>query len=255
MRKILLYILGYLVSCSFAWAQMDSLISLGDKSMQKAQYKEGLVHYLKAIKYVEDTKNQSKLIEVYTKITDLYYVGNIYEKALEYLKKAYDLSPSPELASRKADILAKAGKYQEALPIYSQLLKTYQTNNQTDTYKRLAILRKVVVIMQKTGDYESALDNNLQILEIQQSLKDTEGIIIATNNVGYTYKYMQKYPQAIRAFEDVMRMEAKAGGKFTSNPISRINLGVIHQNTGDYETCLEYLNDARKMSAEYCIFY
>ena len=43
MRKILLYILGYLVSCSFAWAQMDSLISLGDKSMQKAQYSGGLV--------------------------------------------------------------------------------------------------------------------------------------------------------------------------------------------------------------------
>ncbi len=247
LKKIILYILGNLLSCSIAWAQTDSLLMLAESAIQKEQYKDGLRYYLQAAKQAEDKKNTEKLTKIYTRLADIYESGELYDKALEYLKKIHEIAPTNDLASRKADILTRAGKYQDALKIYSQLAKTYQTNNQTDTYKRLGILRKIVVILQKTGDYDSALDNNLQILEIQQNLKDTEGIIIATNNVGYTYKYMKKYTQAIRAFQDVMALEQKAGGKFANNPTSRINLGVTYQNIDDYESCLRYLDEASEM--------
>lgn len=247
MKRLLLLLIFSIYYVSFAVAQTDSLITLAEKSIRNKQDKEGLSYYLQAVRQAEKNKESKKLAYIYNQIANLYEEGKLYEKTLEYLKKSYDINPTPELAYQKANVLTKAGKYQEALLIYNKLLKDLQGTSQADTYKKLSILRKMIIIFQKTSEYESALDFNLQILQIQQELKDEEGVIIATNNVGYTYKYMQKYPQAIKAFEDVLKLETKLGGKYAKNPISRINLGIVYQNVNDYETSLNYLTDANKM--------
>ncbi|TAE13864.1 MAG: hypothetical protein EAZ95_10585 [Bacteroidetes bacterium] len=251
MRTVLIFIV-FVCFCSLGYAQTDSLLLLAQKAKEQVQYKESLRYYLEAVRLAEKKNDKTTLIKAYSEIADIYEMGEVYEKALEYLKKIHALAPNESLAitAKKAEILSKAGKQYEpeAMKLYGQLVKSYSSNpTPENTYKKLHALRKIAVLYQRAGDYEGSLDVNLQILEIQQSLKDTEGIIIALNNVGYTYKQMRKYNQATRHFEEVLALEQKQGGKFANNPISRINLGVTYQNIGDYATALRYLQEANKM--------
>jgi len=242
---VFIILFGFHISLSHA--QSDSLFVLGQKAKNNAQYKEALSYYLQAVRQAEKTKDDNTLARAYTEIADIYEQGSIYEKALEYLKKAHDIAPSNTLTFKKAEILMRAGNYPLALQLYKGLLNEYNTNTAASTYTKLAILRKVVIIQQRLEEYESSLDNNLQILEIQQGLKDKEGVITAINNVGYTYKCLKKYNLAIRNFEEVLALEKKQGGKIAENPTSRINLGISYQNLDDYPTALRYLLEASKM--------
>ncbi len=248
MRQLILILL-FFYSASVSYAQTDSLFALAQKAKDETNYKEALQYYLKIVRQAEKGKDANTLARAYTAIADIYEDGYVYEKALEYLDKVHEIAPTQSISLKKAEIFMRAGKNQNALDIYKGLLKEkeYSLATTKSTYSRLNILRKIVVILQRLEDYESCLDNNLQILEIQQGLKDTEGTLIAINNVGYAYKQLKKYPQAIKSFQEVLAIETKEGGKFASNPTSRINLGVSYQNIGDYATALDYLDGANKM--------
>ncbi len=229
----------------FAQSKTDSLLSYARVNVQKEDYSNALRAYLQAAKNEEKNNNTEKLSQIYQEIANVYQEGNLNEKALEYLQKAKKITPNDnKIDSQVADLEMKQKKYEEALNGYLKIGNEYEELYKNDPIKKLPNLRKIIIAYQNLKDYESALEYNLEILKIQTSIKNEEGILIAKNNIGYAYKYLNNYNLAIRTFEEVLAAEKKQNK--AGNVATLINLGITYQNIGDYQNTLRYLLEANK---------
>ncbi|TAF66947.1 MAG: hypothetical protein EAZ55_04575 [Cytophagales bacterium] len=221
----------------------DSLLIQARFYKEKGDFVNALRYYLQIIKKEENnTDKKIYLSQIYTEVGIVYKDGNLYEKALEYFDKSQEIYPQTNTLTLIADALAKMRRYQEAINAYLKILNELQQQYPEDQLKTLPILRKIILTYQNLNQYEDAMVYNQKILEIQQKINNQEGIIIAKNNIGYNYKFLKKYNEAIRTFQEVLTLEANE-----PNPITLINIGICYQNKGDNAQTLNYLLKANNI--------
>lgn len=230
----------------FAQSKTDSLLLYARQNMKKEEYTNALRAYLQASRIEEKSNNTQKISTIYQEIAQIYKQGKLSVKALEYLRKADTLTPgNDKIALEIADLQMQQKKHQSALLEYLKINNSYQKKYPNDWLRQLPLLRKIIIAYQNLKEYDKVLEYNLKILTIQNQLKNTEGIIIAKNNIGYTYKYLKKYNNAIQTFEEVLDIEKRQNK--IANIATLINISITYQNIGNYENTLKYLLEANQI--------
>ncbi|TAE67703.1 MAG: hypothetical protein EAZ85_14875 [Bacteroidetes bacterium] len=244
-QKIIIFIGIFFISIWNVSAQSktDSLLRYARMYAEKTDYSNALRSFLQAIKIEEKNNQPEKLASIYQEISDVYSEGNLNEKALEYLKKAEKILPEDDdITSKIGDMEMKQRNYKNGLNQYLKIFNEFETKYKKEPIKKLPNLRKIIIAYQNLKEYDNALKYNFKILEIQNELKNEEGILIAKNNIGYNYKYLKNYKQAIQVFEEILAIEKKQNKN--GNVATLINLGITYQNIGDYQNTLKYLLEA-----------
>ena len=232
--------------------------------------------YDKALKYVHLLESEAKkvsgkpvtdkmLYKAYSVIGRIALKAKQYEKASEYLKKAYELAQHlDELirwrASRDLGSLCLHTKdfdgtfefYKEALAIIEELYKTEPSAyafNLATTYNNLGNLHYDLKEYGTAREYyEKALKITERLYE-ENSSAYAPDLATSYNNLGSLHKDLKEYDKAREYYEKALGIREKLNAENPSAYAPALagaygNLGVLHNDLNEYGKAREYYEKA-----------
>lgn len=110
-------------------------------------------------------------------------------------------------------------------------------------------LRYIGIILANKGDYDKAIENYLNSLNIEKELGDKKGISACYNNIGNVYKNQGLYDKAIENYNNALIIFSELDDK-NKMAICHMNIGLVHYNQGNYDKAIEYYMKALKIFEE-----
>lgn len=227
----------------------DSLLVQARAAYSQGQLAGALYAYLQVLRLYEREETATQRAEVLEEVGKVYAEGGLYEKALEYYEQAIRLPRTPSsmahLQEQKAKILGKLRRHPEAIVLYDQALQYRRTHGHTKDVMRL--LQAIVSAHQALGQQQEALKRNAELLLFCRSIGNKREEFVALNNMGYIQKYLKDYVGALLSFTQAFALQRQDEADDREALPLMVNLGIINQNMGDYQSALGYLNDALVM--------
>lgn len=208
----------------------------------KKSYALALDNYLQAIRITEKIKDNDLLGDVYFDMALLYQAWNIPDKALEQFNKALHSKSTEKGSTWENRILANVGALylqlndqQNAKTYYLRLLKNYRAGANNES-KISTILYHLIGIHIKLREYKEALNYNQELLTLRK--KTGEDIRGTLNTMGFLYKQVNDYQQALRYFKQALSANRKANIEEAKNVKVLTNIGVMQQYLGNHDEAL-----------------
>ncbi|AFM05510.1 tetratricopeptide repeat protein [Bernardetia litoralis DSM 6794] len=217
-----------------------------EKSEQKLA--SALRYYLQAVNKLEKQNNKKALFQVYTEIGIIYQNGGLHDKAIEYFIKSQEVIDAN--SSSQAAVSMRLGESYLAQKDYPQTIAAYQNAKQIyqpqqKPYATIQALRQLITAYQANKDYQTALEANKEILEVDRSIGDSAAVAATLNNIGYVHKFLGNYSKAITSFDQARKIERKLG--LEEDPITLTNVAIVYQNLTQYDNALRFLKEATKI--------
>jgi tetratricopeptide (TPR) repeat protein len=184
-----------------------------------------------------------------------WFAGN-FQQAISYYRQSMKIIEEKRFYMQApwnmlAQLYIQKGDYQSALATEKQWLQISEENE--NRYGIIVALLNISDIQFLQGEYSKALNTTLKVIRIIEELDSSYYLSIGLNSLGNNYKQLNKFDDAIRAYEKalkiaerVMNMEGAYGGK--SRPTGRIrtSLADIYSIKGEFDTALKLMNKALK---------
>lgn len=219
---------------------------LGQAYFQKADLPKALRYYLQALKTWESFDTIQSNFELQYQIAQLYEQWGVSEKAFEYYQKAYHSGQNANNNYGSIQALEGMAESKYALQDYRAALSYFQELNswfqkEGVSANQITALRNCIRVNRDMEQFDEALKTSTQLLELIETQKDTNGIIITLNNMGFLHRQLNNTKEALSNFNQALALEQSFTSDGTPNPTTLSNIGIIHQNLGAYPTSLEYL--------------
>lgn len=212
---------------------------LGDIDKEAGMLAIALRNYFSALREFEWLNDVKAMVNININIGDAYYVGELYSKATEYYVKAIKLSSTdPNLINQDyvnlmlGNCYSSMGDHKNALIYYKKLYSDLSAS------EKMPVITKIIFCYQKLNYHDSAMIYNRSALELFENNKDVKGKAYALNNIGYNYKYLGDLEAASISFQEALRLFKESGSDEDEYLVSLVNLGVVHQNSGNYEEAI-----------------
>ena len=242
-----LQVSGYGRDFNYRKGKADAYRNLADLEKENGNLAASLRYYLSSIYEYEIIGDSSSIARVRSEIGVIFQQGQLYDKALEYYKRAElfflnegSINNNVRLLENIAQVYYDKKDYQKSLNYYERLGKIYSNNNQDD--KLTINYFKMVKCLNQLKRFEQSLIYNQKILEYYRKTLNKEQEIISLNNIGYTYKNLGNYEEALAHFEEALKTEKETYG--TEKPVTLVNIAIIYQNLDKNKLSLEYLHRA-----------
>lgn len=133
------------------------------------------------------------------------------------------------------------GYFQEALRIYQEILKIFQT---TDNLSGQAqSLDRIGLVYAQMGEYSEALKTFETEIAIQKNLGNRSGEATLLNNIGAVYLSIGEYSRALDYAQKSVKIHQETGDR-VSEGVSLSTIGEIYYTLGEDREALNYLNRA-----------
>lgn len=219
-------------------------------SYQKKNIPVALRYYLQTLKLKENFASKQELINLHFELAELYESWSVYGKAIIHYKYAlnYNGEKDPKVEERALLGVAKNERANSnldaALDYYDILNSLYY--NLSDTIGRVENFRSIIEVNKERGNYAQALNDNLNVLSLNESLKDTTEIIVSLNNLGVLYRQLNDLENALKYFLRSVELESQYNPTKSANATTLTNIGILYQNQRNFQLSLQYLFEAKK---------
>ncbi len=207
-------------------------------------FKKALAFYQEALPLVEDTKNISWQMRIYSNIAGVYFDQQDFKMAIVYFKKTLDM------ATRKDDkkvigqtynnigsALSNMGNQREAKEHYLKAaeinLNAGNKNNLAYNYMNLASCEL------DEGDMHKAKEYNEKALKIFKDFKDTYSTVSCLCVEGDIFIKEKNYKKAVEVFEEAGRLSEKTGSPLIMMR-TYIQMANAYELAGDIKNALLY---------------
>ena len=129
-------------------------------------------------------------------------------------------SDSPEVILEKANIMSDRGRYEDAIPLYTQAAKGFP--DRAHIYYRRGVCYEN---LQQPDLLPRALEDYSKCLESQPSHLDS------LNNMGVVLAKLERYEDAAEAFTGLIRQQP-------DNVLALRNRGLCHHDLGNFDEAL-----------------
>lgn len=223
---------------------------LAQNHWKKKETSNALRNYLQLINEVEKVNDSLKTAWIYLEVGMIYKTESLNEKALEYLLKALKTFPDDDfdlmlVEESIGDVYLELERYKDARTHYQNALGVAQRESANP--KIISIYQAIVNTFKEEENYNKVLE---YYLKIQEKIKETgnkDAEALALNNIGYTYKFLQDYDNALKYFQATMNLLISIKASPMELSVLYTNIGVIYQNSGRYNLSLENLIEAKKI--------
>ncbi|HOY32255.1 MAG TPA: adenylate/guanylate cyclase domain-containing protein [Bacteroidales bacterium] len=196
-------------SVNLAW----NLMLTGQYYYYKNDYANAMSFYIRSLDiYVDmnDASLYSRVIQVMSEISYVYYDQMNYKQSLNYLFKALRIAEvMNDKSSGRSSLLTSIGniyldwkQYDVALGYF---VKAYEINRKSNDNKALAYsLNDLGKVYFETGQYEKAFYYHKKAAELFSEINDNIGISISNTYLGKYYKTKGKYNTALNYFKTAL---------------------------------------------------
>lgn len=224
----------------------ELLLVLARAFKGKEEYATSLNYYLRAQRIYTETREQSAQANLATEIGNLYRTWGINEKAVEYYQSAYQKWKQLRYEAGQIETLTELivlhqslNNYQASLKYNKALLEIYERKN--EPRRVINLLSNLSNTYVQAGEPEEAIAIQQRILKLNKELDNQEGMSSAYNNLGFLYRRVGRLEESLNAFNQSLSYGT------AKNPVTLVNIGVIHQVMGDYEASLLSFFEAAKI--------
>lgn len=110
-------------------------------------------------------------------------------------------------------------------------------------------LHKLCILLQNTGDFNAALEDEKQMLALSKKLNWKKGIAKAYNSIGCIYAVQANYPEALKNHYASKAMYEEMGER-PRLAANYHNIGIVHADQGNYPEALKNFFTALKINEE-----
>lgn len=201
---------------------------------------------IREYEFLEDYKGSasSKIM-----IGEIYQQSGLREKALEYYLNAEKellqagSKNETDLFEKIANLYINLQQYEKAYTYFQRLEIFYIEMG--DKEKQLAIWDKLIKCTNQMGRFEESLSLNEKILDYQRIHQKKSQELITLSNIGFTYKNLNKYQEAIDFFKQSLTLGNELNG--SENPLTMVNIAIVYQNLGDHKNAIDFIQKAERM--------
>jgi tetratricopeptide (TPR) repeat protein/DNA-binding transcriptional regulator YiaG len=148
------------------------------------------------------------------------------------------------LKQAEGDIAYKAGKFEEALDIFEEILFVQKSSGNLNAI--IACKLRIGMVFARYGDHDTALKYYLDALKIAEDLNDTERIAECCNNVGNVYFRLKIWKEAESYLQRCLELRIHTNN-LKGAALARRNIGNLYMETGDPRKALYYFHIAREI--------
>jgi len=227
--------------------QADAYLMIAELEEQNQKFASALRYYFSAI-YELDILGDSLLIaDIKIRIGNIFSSNQLFDKALEYYSEAEriylqsgKISDHEELLLNIGQVYYKKEDYLTALKYYSRVIVLQQQKPEDTTfvYTYFGMVKCYNALQQ----HDKSLEYNILILNYIQKTGNRKEEITALNNVGYSYKNLVDFTNALLYFDKAGAIEKEINGLVS--PVTLVNKAIVYQNMGNNSSAIRLLNDA-----------
>jgi len=211
-------------------------------------YSRGIKEKLNQIEKIEDKSSE---VEWLLETGRTYFFMSQYEKAMNYVKKALQISreigdkPGEAKALNNIGLIyGDKGEQDEALQYYQDALKIFREIG--DKLGEAKALNNIGLIYGDKGEQDEALQYHQDALKIFREIGDKLGEAKALNNIGLIYGDKGEQDEALKYHQDALKIHRRIGDvRAEGNALG--NMGSAYANLGEYRKAMELYEDALKI--------
>ncbi len=163
------------------------------------------------------------------------------------MASAVGLAPAAVAAKSPLDealMLEQQGKLKEARNQYHLAAEALRASGkQRDLAAALSSAGWISISL---GDYQGAIHDAEQAIQVRQALHEDSGLGADFNTIGVAYYYLGNYPSALEHYQEALKHDRMTGN--TNGEVRRLNnIGNIHYFQGRYMSALESYQSALQL--------
>ena len=231
----------------------SALFILGQSALEQGQYILSIRHFFGALNEFGMLGDTSGMALTNVQIGKIYSKAGLHTKAIEYFLAAEQLAIAnttiinpQEIRWEKASSYFLLGQYEKAASDYQGLLDLLKDHQ--DPGMMAGVMNRLILCYQFTGQYDSALALNGQLLDFYRNSGDRTHEVLSLNNKGFILQKMGEYDEALRSFEGSLLLEQSLHPGQPENTVILLNKAILHQNLGDYPSSVRTLLDAIRIT-------
>ena len=168
----------------------------------------------------------------------------MFSRGKEFCEAAFEQEDdlSLELTSELAWVLSKMDKYDEALDLQRQVLKTRKAKLGTRHPDTVASMGDLAVLYSMQGQLDKAVGLEEQVLEAsKKSLSlDHPNTLVAMGNLAATYSRLGRTEEAVQLQDQVLKaQETKLGADHPDTIMAVSNIAITYSRQGGLEKAVE----------------
>ncbi len=231
----------------------ESQFILGQSAMERNNLIPAIRYYFGALNESEMMNDSAGMTRANFQIGRIYNRAELYSKAIEYFQAAESLSvakptviPPCDLQEEKANSCFQLGQYENAVAEYEKVRSYFLDHQERD--RMIPIINRLILSYHFLGQYGKAIALNDQLLNVFRSQGDRRREQIALNNAGFIYQKMGKSDEALRYFDESIRLQHEVDPDQPDHPVILLNKAILLQNLGDHPGSIQTLLDAIRVT-------
>lgn len=173
---------------------------------------------------------------------------SLLKQALEIARQTSDSRALSAINLKMAGVLEDAGEYEKALELFRQTLSTMR--QQGDRKGELWALSGIGIIQAKTEDYENALRNLIEAVQLRSDI----GVTASQSReldfyLGEIYEGFRDFDRALEHYQKAISPAQAPGSEALLGRIYD-RIGNIYYSMEEYPKARDFLDDALRISAE-----
>jgi len=137
----------------------------------------------------------------------------------------------------------------EAITVYNQALAMYQAANASPQKRAGALLSRAMSYLDM-GDFQSAIDDDSEVIRINRQFGDEVAVARAENGLGNALRDLGRFSEAEAAFTDALRI-ARENGQKLGEAFVLNNMSMLHETEGDYPTAIKFCEQSLAIKREF----
>lgn len=247
------------LSIQLAYQKQDSSKVDTSLLLVKALYKNK--NYKKALLYIDQTEQLSKLLNhtkaiadvnfykalIYAQKDDYYNAIDGYNRSRKYYRQLGDTLGIAKVNNSIGLIEIKHGNYAHGLENSLSAIQIFESRDLKDELS--SAYNNLAEAYYNTNQVNKSLDYNIKALAVREQLNDSMGIKASTKNIALLYSERQEHRKAIEYYEKVLKLLNPDTDQTLKGEILPL-IGAEYLKFKDYKKASEYLIEGLKFNRE-----
>jgi len=216
--------------------------------LKNSNPQKALLYAKKALELARKIDDNSKIVNSYIALAQIFWNISDFKKAMIYAEKAKTNASNSGMDRELAlslrimgMIYAELSNYDKSSECFFKGLKIFEKLNDKQGISKM--LGDIGSVNYSQENFEKALKYYFKSLNISKEINYKEGIARGLNNIAAVFETMKKYDKAAEYFKNAVRINHTLGNK-RSEGINLMNLGNINYKLGNNDSALIFFNKA-----------